>query len=280
MILIAAIGSLELLTRGVAESFVPTSPYPNQGFGSQSKSYAKQKVTADENAYLFEYVFMDHKNRIVTWRWGVYRAYIDRLNADFGLPGDFFEPYPNTEAERNKRAEIMDLACFRVRNNYVVPDYEAIMLKNKFVTTAMHELMNRTLGPEASNTERFELMMKFCQDLPYDVPDKYYDSKITCGIYPPSLSLLKGQGDCDTKAMILASTFSNSQQPNKIAIISIPKHLFLGIRGVPKPYQKFITHQGEKYILCQPVGPARLNLGDPGPNYSPIKSIEVIEINS
>jgi hypothetical protein len=123
---------------------------------------------------------------------------------------------------------------------------------------------------------RIELLMKFCQDIPYKIPPAETKEKAIEGLLPPSWSLTVGYGDCDTKAMLFVSTLSHNPEYD-IILLGLPSHMLVAIKGIPKPYQDVYEYQGERYILCQPVGPARLNFGDKGSLYRPVKRVTEIK---
>ena len=55
----------------------------------------------------------------------------------------------------------------------------------------------------------------------------------------------------------------------------------MAFEGRPNPNDAFIIFQGEKYILADPTWPARLPLGNPGPDFKgQFKKIEALQVTS
>lgn len=253
---------------------------PSSSMGvEQYHRNARPKIFLDsltnDSTYCFQYEFRDPKGNPTIWRWSYDRYLVDSMSKAYGLPSNYFKPYKATSSVRKKRLRIRKRALFTKVDKYVVPDYNAIIKYHRKFTKPLYDLVNLTLGDSASKEDKLELILKFCQDLPYRIPPTEYKNKIVEGLFPPSLSLKLGYGDCDTKAMIFASALSHSSDYDML-VLTVPNHVLMAIKGIPKPYQESIEYQGEKYILCQPVGPARLRFGDKGSNYRPSERITAI----
>ncbi len=271
-----------LLTQVLGKEFqqLTLKPPSNALETSQYHRNPKPKIFLDslagDSSYCFQYGFRDHKAKPTIWQWSYNRYLVDSMSNAYGLPKNYFKPYKATASERKKRLRIQKQALFTKIDMYVVPDYNAIVEHHRSFTKPIYDLINLTLGDSATKEDRLEMMLKFCQDLPYRIPPTEYNNKIIEGLLPPSLSLKLGYGDCDTKAMIFASTLSHSTDYDML-VLTVPNHVLMAVKGIPKPYQEFIEYQGEKYILCQPVGPARLNFGNKGSNYRPSERITPIK---
>ncbi|MCS6832989.1 MAG: hypothetical protein NZ521_05410, partial [Flammeovirgaceae bacterium] len=142
----------------------------------------------------------------------------------------------------------------------------------------IYALVENHLGRRASFQSRIELILRFCQDIPYGIPPMTWNGKIIAGLFTPSILLKEGWGDCDSKAMLFCSILANNPMYEIIGV-HVPGHLYLAVKGVPQAYQATITYKGEEYIVCEPVGPARLELGKKSQYYTaPIKKIEEIVV--
>lgn len=229
-----------------------------------------QRVKSKASNYLFDYVYRDVTNRGTKMKWKEQKRPIDNINRTFGLPHDFFKRSFSSESEIRRVAE---KGYFRVTDNVASPDYNRMIQISKNITKPIYDMIMKKVGNNTSFQKPIDELLKFCQDIPYKIPADLYNNKQTGGIFPPSLALTKGYADCDTKAVLFASVLLHNPR-YKIVFITIPGHLFLAIKGVPKPYQKYITHRGEKYILCEPTGPARLAFGKDGFSNYTINKIE------
>lgn len=235
-----------------------------------------KEVTELDDRYNFQYRFRDQKSEPIEFQWEYDKAEIEEVSKSFGVPLDFFEPFYMTEEVIKQREETMKKGLFHETDGYILPDFEAIVNASQGLTRPVYEMIIDYLGEEASFDSKVDLAMKFCQDIRYHIPDMKMDDRIISGIFPPHISLVKGWGDCDTKAMIFSSILAHDPSYEVIAV-TVPGHLYLAIKGVPKPYQQSIEYQGQKYIVCEPVGPGRLPFGKKTPHaLNPVKRIDKV----
>jgi len=108
--------------------------------------------------------------------------------------------------------------------------------------------------------EVVNFILGFIQSIPYSP----LESRITssgAGFNPPLTLLWENQGDCDSK-MTLAATLFRALMPRiKMALITIDNHAFIGLNIPVKDKDLSVVHQGIRYILAEPTGPALLKLG-------------------
>ena len=105
----------------------------------------------------------------------------------------------------------------------------------------------------------------FVQSIKYEVPPETYESVEhgevnTIGIFMPLETLYHGKGDCDTKSLLYASIVANMRDPHIVFLVGKQghEHLFVGIRGVPRKGDRFITLNGVKYVLLELTAPLGL----------------------
>lgn len=221
----------------------------------------------DSSYYCFEYNFRDYYDKPITWRWSAKRQLLDSLSNNYGLPLNFFEPYRATRAMIARRKRIQEKGLFYISEGYLVPDYNAIVKTHAPVTKPLYELAKISVKDSNSLEEKIEILLRFCQDMKYRVPPAEYKDKIVEGLLPPSMSLGLGWGDVDTKAMIFASALYH--EPDiKMIIFTMQNSVLVAIGGIHKPYQEYIEYKGEIYTICNTTGPARLNIGDRGRNFT------------
>jgi len=103
-------------------------------------------------------------------------------------------------------------------------------------------------------------VLSFVQSIPYST----LESRLTssgAGFNPPAKLLWENQGDCDSK-MTLTATILRALMPRiNMAMIYIDQHAFIGIDIPSKAGEMTIEHQGVKYLLGEPTGPALYRLG-------------------
>lgn len=232
----------------------------------------KQDIGERGKYYNFKYVYRDPKNKATAWEWKYPKKPIDEISNSYGLPKNFFNTY-YTDKEMQK---VLKKAMFRSENGMVSADYNAIVGKSQAIVKPMYDMLLQKLGNRATQFDLIDETLKFCQDIPYKLPDDYHQGRDTWGYYPPSMCLTEGTADCDSKCILFSSILSHNRDID-IVYVTVPGHLLLGIKGIPNAYQKYITYQGQKYILCEPVGPARLAFGTPGSNYARVEKIEEVK---
>lgn len=225
-----------------------------------------QKVKKSETKYEFTYIFRDMKQKGVQFDWTGDKKMYDKLPRLFGLPKDFFKGgYSQSQIDEFQRKGSFRQATMNGKA-FTIPDYNKIAADNKPVTLPIYKLLRKYLGNKKSTpTQLIEALMTFCQDIPYKRPPSSRAGKYIGELDVPAKMLTVGTGDCDTKSILFASVLLH--QPSiKVAVVLVdnPSHMFAAVRGVPTAYQAFIEYQGEKYIVCEPVGNARLPIGELG----------------
>jgi len=179
----------------------------------------------------------------------------------FGVPPSIFKPYLlKPDVIKKRKAQIKN-GYFRQLGNMIIPDFARIVSDSRPIVSRLAARANKTVKAEKLKfRETIELILAFCQDIPYKAPPNKYKGKIISGLFPPPLSLNKGWADCDSKAVLFASIYlSISKSP--VVLLESPGHISCGIRGIPGPYDQSVTYRGKKYIIAEPVGPGKLRLG-------------------
>jgi hypothetical protein len=163
---------------------------------------------------------------------------------------------------------------FKKIRGCIRPYHSKVAVASMPVTYPLYEHLEKTVTQKKLDfRDSIELVMKFCQDIPYGIPPKYYNGRYIGGLFPPPLCLNKKYGDCDTKAVLLASILAFNPK-YEIVFIDVPGHLLIGIAGVPRPYDKYVTHLGKDWIYCEPVGPGRIPFGISASPYDKIERID------
>lgn len=238
-----------------------------------------QRLQALDKKYKFTYIFRDAKEKGVQFEWTGDKKTHDMLTQRFGLPKDFFQGgrYTPQQLEELQRKGSFRQVMLEGKQ-YTIPDYNKIARENRVVTAPIYKMIRQYLGKNFTNTRLLETLMTFCQDIPYKRPPASRKGKYIGELDVPAKMLTTRTGDCDTKSVFFASTLLH--QPNikvVVVLVSNPDHMFAAIKGVPTAYQSYITYQGEKYIVCEPVGNARLPIGKLG--FQDCRTRLVVKVN-
>ena len=107
-------------------------------------------------------------------------------------------------------------------------------------------------------------VLGFVQSIPYSTLESRISSS-GAGFNPPAKLIWENQGDCDSK-MTLTATLLRALMPRiDMAMIYIDQHAFIGIAIPENPGEMVVEHQGIKYVLAEPTGPALYPLGELAP---------------
>jgi hypothetical protein len=168
------------------------------------------------------------------------------------------------------------MGMFKETREFIYPDYSKVAVASMPITYPLYDLLEKTVTQKKLNfRDSIELVMKFCQDIPYGVPPTHYNGRYIGGMFPPPLCINKKYGDCDTKAVLLASILAfNTKCEIVFILVQSPSHLLIGIAGVPRPYDKYVTHLGKDWIYCEPAGSSRIPYGVSGSPYDKINRID------
>ncbi|NJL14646.1 MAG: hypothetical protein HC913_17685 [Microscillaceae bacterium] len=219
----------------------------------------QQEIVEENGKFVFNYVFRNRQEKPRRWQWSFPKEAILERNREFGLPGDFWQRTYTSQAEMD---QIIYKGYFVSNGSTMDVDYPRLTKRHMPISRPLYELLLEDVGQNADFEETIETLMRFCQDIPYEVPPEYTGGRYVHELFPPSLMLIRGKGDCDSKSTLFTSILRHDAR-FKLVLVSTenPHHMYVGIKGVPKPYQDYFTFRGERYLVCEPVGPSRMNLG-------------------
>ena len=147
-------------------------------------------------------------------------------------------------------------------------------------TAPLYALTLRTLGRNSSPRERVELLLRFVQDIPYGIPPTHSNNKVISGVLPPPQIFIEKWADCDSKVLLISSILAHEPR-YKILLVYLENHLLMAFEGLPRRGDQYIIHEGRKFILADPTGPARLPLGNPGSDFKgEFKKVELLEVTA
>jgi len=108
------------------------------------------------------------------------------------------------------------------------------------------------------------VIASYVQALEYRVPGMTRQARdgttlYTGGVTMPLETLYNGWGDCDTKSLLFASMLANLRGTGVIFLHG-NNHVFVGIRGTPRQYDRYVKVQGINYILAELTAPWPLGM--------------------
>ena len=240
-------------------------------------SHVTTKVNIESGNYHIRYGFKDHKNVSRVWEAKFPKEITDHMIYKFGVPNNFFKPYYARDDIIAKRKKQMEDGMWYQNGNYVIPDLNAIATYYKGFTKPIASFIDKSLGSQKTWKDRIEFTLKFCQDIPYGIPPNSFNNKKIGGIFTPPQSLLNLYADCDSKAVLFASTMSHFSGYDMI-YVHVPGHVLLAIKGNPGPYDYYFTYKNQKYLYTESVGPERFAFGRSSSRYRSVQSIIPVQV--
>ena len=123
-----------------------------------------------------------------------------------------------------------------------------------------------------------EAALHFVQTIPYDRLEQR-DLKTLSGFLLPTQMIAQNRGDCDTKSTALAAILAHILPNQKVIMVIIPNHAFLGIEMKPEKNDRTYEYQGKNYVLLETAGPAVLKVGQISPlSQTSLQKRKVLEI--
>ena len=244
----------------------------------KKNDWTSQKCISQNGNYIYTYKFRDFGNQTRIWKWSAPKKDSDHLINRFGVPPSIYQPFiPTTDVIAKRKKQLED-GYFKRVNNLVGPDHSAIVSDSRPLLTGLTNLVKEAIQTDGlSAREAIELIMAFCQDIPYGVPPDNYEGKVISGMFPPPLILNKTWGDCDTKSTLFASIYL-SIPGGSMVLLESPGHISVGVEGIPGPYDQAVSFEGKKYIFAEPVGPGKKPFGGAISPYVQINNVHRINI--
>jgi hypothetical protein len=246
----------------------------------QKTPLTRQSVEITKKTYSFKYKFSSPSNEWFEWSWKYKRLETIEMINKFGISKSIFEPFQATEKNVKSRNRIIKTSLFKKEGNVISPDFNRMIPFYMGFTSPLYALTIRTLGKDSTPRERVEFLLRFVQDIPYGIPPTRSNSKVISGVLSPPQIFIEKWGDCDSKVLLLSSILAHEPR-YKILLLHLDKHLLMAFEGRPHPNDAYIIFQGKNFILADPTGPARLPLGNPGPDFKgQFKKIEALLVTS
>ncbi|MBT4203986.1 MAG: hypothetical protein HOE17_05370 [Rhodobiaceae bacterium] len=240
--------------------------------GYSKNEGTRQEVISDEKYYTYSYKFKDHNNKTRIWTWNAPRKESDKMINDFGIPEEILKKTSISRLDRNK---IYHDGYFHIDKNtgYLSINYNLLINDSRSLVAGIADIVISIAKEEKLNMrDVVDLILAFCQDIPYGIPQRILNGKFTNGFAPPPLSLKNKWSDCDSKAVLFASIY-HAITSESIVLINTPGHLFVGISTTPGPYDNTISFRGKKYIIAEQTGTKKVYLGHTSLTYKKPKMI-------
>lgn len=103
-------------------------------------------------------------------------------------------------------------------------------------------------------------VLGFVQNIPYSTLESRINSS-GAGFNTPLKLLWENQGDCDSKMTLTAALLRALMPRIEMVMVFTEGHAFIGINVPAEAGELTIEHNGIKYLLGDPTGPALLPLG-------------------
>jgi hypothetical protein len=160
------------------------------------------------------------------------------------------------------RAELLaDLNYVRDPNlgGLVRPDYAALARGQADLLRPMARAIAEAAGT-GETRRQVAIALALLQEIPYDELRTRGATDGT-GFAVPAELLHVNQGDCDSKATALASLMRTFAPETATAIVLLPGHAVLAADLEPRPGDRTVELDGQRFVLMEPAGPARIPLG-------------------
>ena len=238
---------------------------PEQYLKKNYVEYSSQKVGSK---YFYKYEFKDEANELIKWQWWVPTESNDYATDLFGIPLDRIQG-------NQIRIVSHDMRYFIQEGGVLRPDYTGLLNIYRPISYPLYRLYSKHVREKnLYGRQKIEFLLRMLQDYPYGLVPPNFGDKFVNGLLPVSEVFKTGWADCDSKSMVMATILSYDPDfYDKLAIIGVPGHALLGIEGIPRPYEKYATYRGKKYIYAEPVGSLRTAFGRTNSPYT--RSIQV-----
>jgi len=149
---------------------------------------------------------------------------------------------------------------YTVYGNNFMPNHKAIAKKYVSAMRPVASAMSANINTKNSR-ELVNYVLNFMQSIPYDILKNRYSSN-GAGFQTPYGLLLGNRGDCDTKSVAAAAILRNFFPRQRIIMVYVPGHAFVGFNfRNPRSSDEILRIGGTDFILAEPVGPRLASLG-------------------
>jgi hypothetical protein len=211
-------------------------------------------IRPDEIALNFNWIDYSRKNW--EWNFNLPKKYLKESKEKFGITGKIING--NIHFQNSYKAKKIESYGLKRKNGYINIDYPNVTNDNTpFVTEVTLSL--KKMFNVNSKYELLNKFLNFVQSIHYKAPPSESSSgKIICGLITPIEILVEQYGDCDSKAVLLASIWRNLYN-DPIYFGIIKNHVIIGFSNVKDTshlHNYTVRENGVEYLCCEAAGPA------------------------
>lgn len=238
------------------------------------KEYAKNHhvvydVAVNDSNYVISYTFKDHFDNFQTFELILPVEFTNSEIAVFGVPSWLFNPYNDTEYNRQIRSKELSKGLFKLSNNTIEVD-KSVVLKRYAETFCkpIAGMIVESLEEYGRDTrrDRIEMAIRFVQDIPYAIPQYSDKARHYGGVSPPPALLKNGYGDCDSKVLLFAGILIYLIPGDEIIFLNQADHVLSAIAAEKEEGLTYVNFKNKNYLVAETSGPGQRKLGEKG-NY-------------
>jgi hypothetical protein len=238
------------------------------------KEYAKNphvdyNIAISDDNYHISYTFMDHFDNFQTFELILPVEFTENEITVFGVPSWLFNPYSDTEYNRQIRNKELSKGLFKLSKNTIEVDKSAVL--RRYAETFCKPIAGmivESLEEYGRDTrrDRIELAIRFVQDIPYGIPQYSDKARHYGGVIPPPALLKNGYGDCDSKVLLFAGILIYLIPGNEIIFLNQADHVLSAVFGEKEEGLTYVNFMNKNYLVAETSGPGQRKLGEKG-NY-------------
>lgn len=232
--------SFSLSRRDIVDAEASFREFSLAGMWAEIEAGLREETASFGNGARIE--FARERNRLV-WTAsardsGAQAALIRRLNERFGRAQ---EAYLSRHLRR------------RTEEGRILVDFGAATTAQSGPLRAVARALDATPGVGADERARVALALAFLQQVPYaGLGDG--EARGSDFLAGPAV-LARNRGDCDSKAVALAAVLRSYVPARKLAVISMPGHVVLGIDLPARPRDRTVGTAERQYVIMEAAGP-------------------------
>jgi hypothetical protein len=239
-----------LSRRDIADAEASFERFSLAGMWAAIESGLRDEMAASESGARIE--FTRERNRLA---WSVSApnaaqqgALVRRLNERFGQA-------QNAYLSRHLRRRMAD--------GRILVDFAAAATAQKEAVRGLARALAEAPGLAADERARVALALAFFQQIPYA---PLGDGEARGGDFLAGPALLaRNRGDCDSKVVALAAVLATFVPERKLAVVSMPGHVVLGIDLTALPGEHMAHTAARQYVIMEASGPLMSPIGDVAP---------------
>jgi hypothetical protein len=143
----------------------------------------------------------------------------------------------------------------------IKPDHLRHISENKTALLPIAQVVFEKLPINSGTRAYVNLVLSWVQSIPYNKLEDRLNSN-GAGYLPPLSVVANNQGDCDSKAVLMASLIRSLLPDAKMTMLYLPNHALLGIVLPFRDGEQTLAINGSDYLLMEPTGPAKIPLGN------------------